>query len=154
MRLLVIAAACALAVAGSASAQTKGNGPYSSQIGSQAQVQTGHTASMPGPAARPATMAGSTMARPATMAQPMSHHRMARHHMGRHRMARHHGRTHSASACMRRAKMHKMSKRGMTHFIERCEAGRHHHHRGHAGHHRGMHRTTTTTVTTTAPAQR
>ena len=144
MRLLVIAAACALAVAGSAAAQTKGYAPTTSQIG-DSQVQTGHTASMPGPAARPATMAGSSVARPASMARPTARHSMARHHMRGHRhMGRHH-RTHGASWCSRHTHGRKMSHRAMTHAIERCEAGRHHH-RHHR--HRMAHRTTTTRTTT------
>ena len=147
MRLLFIAAACALVAAGSAAAQTRGLAPTTSMSGAPAVVQTGHTASMPGPAAKPSTMAGSTMATHSTTMSHTTMHTGMRHHMGRH-----HRRSHSAAYCTRRATARHLSGVRATHYIERCQAGRHHRRHGHGMAHHAMAKPMTTTTTTTHTA--
>lgn len=148
MRLLFIAAACALVAAGSASAQTRGLAPTTSPLGAPATVTTGHTATMPGPAAKPSTMGGATMARPTTMAQPMAAKPMPMHTGARH--MRRHRRTHSAAWCMRRANARHLSSAATTRYVQRCQAGRRHHRRHGMAHHAMAHPMTTTTTTTMA----
>ena len=102
MRIIVIAAAILFAGAGAASAQTKGLAPYSSQIG-DSQIQTGHTANMPGPAARP----GMETAR----LGPYRGRRMMRHGV-------------SARVCIARANARHLRGRAKTRFVHYCQIGR------------------------------